>query len=332
LKPLLLAQHGLSLTTKAGTIVLRNRIIDRREAWTPREFPYDSVIVEATGGYVTWEALRWLASNGVSVTLLQFNGKPAFVALPDAPVHALDRIAQLRAHSDPERRLQVARAFVEAKVRASVRAVPECAWAAVAPRITTLDGLVLYEGRVAEAYWRGRGVVRDYPNARDPTNAVLDYAYGLLESRARLTIHRLSLEPSVGFLHQPRETKSAFVYDVMEPWRTEADDVALALVPKLASSDFFRFFGHGLRLRAPAALRLVAAFSARMNAGVEKAMLRETARLARYFATVRFGLDERWGRIQASDGASLGGPVRAALHPPKRPMRGTISVAVRART
>jgi CRISP-associated protein Cas1 len=287
LKPLLLSYHGLSLTTKAGSLVLRNRITETREAWAPSAFPFDSVVVEATGGYVTWDALRWLATNDVSVTLLQFNGKPASVTLPDSPVQARDRLAQLRAHADPERRLEIARAFVAAKVRASVRAVPDCAWAAVAPRRMTLSDLLLYEGRVAEVYWRGRGVVRDYPNARDPANAVLNYAYGLLESRARLVVHRLSLEPSVGFLHQPRETKSSFVYDVMEPWRTEADDVALGLLPSLKRVDFLSSFGHGLRLRPHAAGLLVKAFAERMNTGVEKAMLRATGRLALCFAAAR---------------------------------------------
>lgn len=302
MKPLLVSHHGLSLTTKGGSLVLRNRVTERCEAWTPSAFPFDSVVVEATGGYVTWQALRWLASNGVSVTLLQFNGRPAFVALPDAPVNARDRLAQLRAHLDPQRRLQVARAFVDAKVRASIRAVPECAELTrfVVP-ITTLDDLRLYEGRVAEAYWRGRGIRRDYPNARDPTNAALNYAYGLLESRARLVIHRLSLEASVGFLHEPRETKSSFVYDVMEPWRTEADDVALGLLPALHASDFYSSFGHGVRLRPRAAGLLVDAFAERMNAGVEKAMLRETGRLALYFSTSRFAFewDGRWSGVQA---------------------------------
>jgi CRISPR-associated endonuclease Cas1 len=186
--------------------------------------------------------------------------------------------------------LEIARAIVGAKVAASVRAVPECASVvSTAPR-TSISDLLLYEARVADAYWRGRGVVRDYPNARDPTNALLNYAYGLLESRARLTVHRLALEPSVGFLHESRETKSSFVYDVMEPWRTEADDVVLRLLPSVRRSDFYDSFGHGVRLRPRAASLLVEAFSDRMAEGVEKAMLRETGRLALQFATVRFEL------------------------------------------
>lgn len=291
MKPLLLWEHGHSLSTRGGSLILRNRITRRESVWTPGDFPFDSVVVEATGGYVTWESMRWLASNGVSVTLLQFNGRPAFVTLPDSPVHGLDRLAQLRAHSDPQRRFELARAIVSAKVRASIRSVPVCAKAATGPRPINLQDLRLFEGRVAEAYWRGRGLTRDYPNARDPANAAINYAYGLLESRIRLVVHRLSLEPSVGFLHEPRETKSAFVYDLMEPWRAAVDDMVFEFIPSIRRSDFYASFGHGVRLRPAAAARLVERFSNTMNRGVEQAILRETKRLTLYFGTQLFSFD-----------------------------------------
>jgi CRISP-associated protein Cas1 len=285
MKPLLLWEHGHSLSTSGSALILRNRITEREESWEPTAFPYDSVVVEATGGYATWEALRWLASNGATVSLLAFNGRPVSVVLPDYPIQARDRLAQLRAHLDPEKRLAIARTIVEAKVRASLRVVPECAWAARRPKARSLGDLMLYEGRVADAYWSSLGVVRDYPNARDPTNALLNYAYGLLESRARLVVHRLGLEPSVGFLHHPRETKSSFVYDLMEPWRSVADSVALPLREELRSRDFFRMYRWGYRLRPTAAQTLVTRFADRMNDGVERHMLEETKRLALSFSS-----------------------------------------------
>ncbi len=156
MKALILSEFGHSLTTRMGSLVLRNRITEERTAWTPATFPFDSVVVEAIGGYVTWPALRWLATNGVTVSLLQFNGRPAFVMLPDAPIHARDRLAQVAAHDDPVRRLAIARAIVEAKVAASVRAVPECACVISTAQRTSISDLLLYEARVADAYWRGR--------------------------------------------------------------------------------------------------------------------------------------------------------------------------------
>jgi CRISP-associated protein Cas1 len=258
MRPLLLTDYGTCLKTKERRLVLVNQDSGQRTEWLPSEFGWDSVIAENLGGFVTFPALRWLASNGVSLTMLDFDGRPSAAWLPDYPINARDRLAQMEAFADPARRVDVARFILEAKLG---HPVP--------PIYRTIPDLLMYEAREAEHYWSALGVHRDYPHARDPANACLNYSFGLLESRARVACHRAGLEPSVGFLHEWRQGKSPLVYDLMEPMRDVATKVALSVRKELKARDFGEVFGHGLKLRPEGAHRLVSAFARGFN---ERAM------------------------------------------------------------
>jgi CRISPR/Cas system-associated endonuclease Cas1 len=268
MKPLLLTTYGLTLKTRDRRLVLWNQDSGERKEWLPTEFTHDSIIAENLGGFVTFPALRWLASNGVSLTMLDFNGSVLGAWLPDYPLNAANRLAQMEAFY--YRRLPVARFILENKLG---RPVPE-------PR--SINDLLMYEAREAEQYWTALGIVRDYPHARDAANACLNYAFGLLESRARLAAHRASLEPSLGFLHEWREHKPSLVFDLQEPFRALTAEVALTVKRELTSRDFGEVFGHGLKLRPEGARRLVTAFARRFN---EQEMGRFVSRLILRFQT-----------------------------------------------
>ncbi|MCI4351506.1 MAG: CRISPR-associated endonuclease Cas1 [Thermoplasmata archaeon] len=269
-KPLLLTTYGTCLKTSERKLVLVNQDSGKRLEWSPSTFPYDSIVVENLGGFVTFPALRWLATNGISLTALDYSGGVLASYLPDWPINSRDRLAQLRACTEPAARIEVARFILEAKLN---HPIPSS--------LRTIQDLLLYEAHEADRYWKSLGIVRDYPNARDPTNSTINYAFGLLESRARLAVHRLGLEPSVGFLHESQNYKSALVYDVMEPFRDDAVKVALAVRRKLTSRDFGDVFGHGVRLRPEGAHRLVREFGKSFR---DDEMIRFTSRLALRFS------------------------------------------------
>jgi CRISP-associated protein Cas1 len=271
MRPLLLTDYGLSIKTRDRKLVLWNQDTDKREEWIPRDFPYDSIIIEHLGGFVTFPALRWLSTNGISLTALDFNGSILGSWLPDYPVNARDRLAQYEAFTDERRRVSVARFVLEAKLG---HAVP--------PVYQTVPDLLTYEARRAEAYWSDLGITRDYPNARDPTNAAINYASGLLLSRALLSCHRAGLEPSVGFLHEWRDHKPSLCLDLVEPFRASMVQVALKVRKGLNHRDFGEVFGHGLRLKPQAAHTLVTAFARTFS---DRAMDAFTSRLTLRFAT-----------------------------------------------
>jgi len=273
MKPLLLTTYGTCLKTRDRRLVLLNQDTGVRKSWLPTEFRFDAIIAENLGGFATFPALRWLATNGVSLTILDFDGRPIAAWLPDYPINARNRLAQMEAFMDPAARVSVARFVLEAKLH---HAVP--------PTYRTIPDLMLYEGREAEKEWAALGIARDYPHARDPANACLNYAYGLLESRARVACHRAGLEPSLGFLHEWREGKSSLVYDLMEPARGQATRTALAVRKELTHRDFGEVFGHGLKLRPEGAKHLARAFARDFD---EREMARFTDQLTLHFGASR---------------------------------------------
>jgi CRISP-associated protein Cas1 len=131
----------------------------------------------------------------------------------------------------------------------------------------SIEALRLVEARAALAYftcwqllplnWKGTGR-RPIPpewhyvgvrqslfssnnrHATHPVNAMLNYAYGVLESHVRIATVSEGLDPSIGYLHARRPGRAALVYDLMEPLRPQVDRKVLSLVLShtLAPSDF----------------------------------------------------------------------------------------------
>ncbi|HJU11897.1 MAG TPA: CRISPR-associated endonuclease Cas1 [Candidatus Binataceae bacterium] len=77
------------------------------------------------------------------------------------------------------------------------------------------------------SYARKKGGTR---NATHPINAMLNYAYAILESQVRIQIVTAGLDPTIGVLHSGRRGRSDFVLDLMEPWRPVIDGQMLQFV------------------------------------------------------------------------------------------------------
>ncbi|WBQ14217.1 CRISPR-associated endonuclease Cas1 [Hyphomonadaceae bacterium BL14] len=67
--------------------------------------------------------------------------------------------------------------------------------------------------------------------ATHPVNAMLNYAYGMLEIRTRIAIIADGFDPTIGIVHgDTRADRDTFVFDRMEPGRPEAERRVLALL------------------------------------------------------------------------------------------------------
>jgi CRISPR-associated endonuclease Cas1 len=118
----------------------------------------------------------------------------------------------------------------------------------------TIEALRLLEGRAALAYftcwetvslrWKGTGrkpippewhhaglrqsfVSGTNRHATHPVNAMLNYAYGVLESQVRIAVVAAGLDPAIGYLHACRSGRVALVYDLMEPLRPRVDQLVV---------------------------------------------------------------------------------------------------------
>lgn len=67
-------------------------------------------------------------------------------------------------------------------------------------------------------------------NARHPVNALLNYAYAVLESQVRIAVAEVGLDPAIGYLHVHRPGRDSLIYDLMEPYRPQIDCDVLAFV------------------------------------------------------------------------------------------------------
>ncbi len=65
--------------------------------------------------------------------------------------------------------------------------------------------------------------------ARDPFNAFLNYAYGMLYGKVEKTLIVAGIDPYVGFLHRDDYNQLSMVYDFIEPYRINADTVVFRL-------------------------------------------------------------------------------------------------------
>lgn len=68
--------------------------------------------------------------------------------------------------------------------------------------------------------------------AKDPFNAFLNYAYGILYSDVEKACIIAGLDPFVGFLHTDNYNKKSLVFDIIENFRIYADRVVFKLFSK----------------------------------------------------------------------------------------------------
>ena len=60
---------------------------------------------------------------------------------------------------------------------------------------------------------------RNYPNAKDPVNILLNYGYGVLYNEVTKSLIQSGLDPYIGFFHRDQYNRPAFTYDMVEPYR-----------------------------------------------------------------------------------------------------------------
>jgi CRISPR-associated protein Cas1 len=67
-------------------------------------------------------------------------------------------------------------------------------------------------------------------DASHPVNAILNYAYGVLESQVKIQIVSQGYDPTIGYLHRFEKYRAALVCDLMEPLRPVMDRTVLGFV------------------------------------------------------------------------------------------------------
>jgi CRISP-associated protein Cas1 len=67
-------------------------------------------------------------------------------------------------------------------------------------------------------------------NASHPVNAILNYAYAVLQSHVQIRLVAEGYDPMLGIMHSDREDAAALVLDMMEPERPKVDRAVLGFL------------------------------------------------------------------------------------------------------
>jgi CRISPR-associated endonuclease Cas1 len=246
-------------------------------------------------GFITFEALRWLADQDAAFVMLDRDGSVLCTTGPVRPSDARLRRAQaLAAHTGVD--VTIARELISQKLAGQERVARDklhnsaAAQAiagyrldlAEAEKVETIRTL---ESQGAAAYWaawRDEPVTfpkKDLPRipehwrtfgtrksplsgsprlAVGPANAILNYLYSVLESETRLAAAALGLDPGLGFIHVDAPARDSLACDLMEPVRPKVDAYLLDWLTQqpLRREWFFEQRDGNCRLMGSFAVRL----------------------------------------------------------------------------
>jgi CRISP-associated protein Cas1 len=175
---------------------------------------------------------------------------------------------------------------------------------ALPPWLGSIIGIRTFEGQAAGLYfaaWKGyplswRKSARRYVpphwqtvrergsplsdsarHAVDPANAILNYAYGVLEAQCRQALAAEGFDLGCGFLHADKQYRDSLVYDLMELFRPGVDALVLALLGRTTFAYGDLVMTHEGRCRLHPQLARAVAASCR----VEQERVREGAQQLR---------------------------------------------------
>ena len=285
----------------------------------------DVIVVSTGAATVSVRLLQQASEHGIPLYVVDSRGRAVSALLPAEPSRSVDgSLWQAMAYLDQDRRLAVARGFVEWKIRGRAWLLKRLSrsWGAGlresalllerdARRAANsgLEELLAVEAHAGRIYWEalrshtplgGAGFERREPRAGDPWNTALDYLYSLLRGLAHRALILAGLNPYLGFLHALRPGKPSLTLDYMEAYRWLAEWALL----KLSARGWAPILTEDGRLAPEARTRLLSAWDSMAersypgsNRSVEKTvvgdawLLRESFRTGEPWAPTRPG---RW--------------------------------------
>jgi len=256
----------------------------------------DDLVIFGNVGLTT-PAVKRLLDEGIEVTFLTIYGRYHGRLVGAATPHAALRRTQYRRADDNAWALDLARQFVEGKLRnqrallqrfaRNRTSVPDGVLAAAealawpigrVARATTIGSLLGIEGSGTARYFEGfRALLgpewrfdrRDRRPPPDPVNALLSFGYTLLSHKAVGAVQAAGLDPYQGFLHQVDYRRPSLALDMIEEFRPLlVDSLVLRICAdgRILPTDFsLTNDGPGVLLSDDARRRFVSAFEERMR-------------------------------------------------------------------
>jgi len=269
---------------------------DRRQLRFPRVgHGLKRLVIIGSDGVISLAALRWLSDVGAAVSVLERDGTLLYTTGPVRSSDARLRRAQgMAIHSGIA--LIVARELINKKLAGQERVARYTLLAthtadAISRYRAELDSadspgrIRIIESQAAAAYWAAWKMLPiNFPKkdehrvpehwrtfgtrvspltgsprrAVNPSGAVLNYLYAILESECRLAAAALGLDAGLGVLHVDAPARDSLACDLMEAVRPDIDDFFLRWVTRemLKREWFLEQKDGNARLMASLAIKL----------------------------------------------------------------------------
>jgi CRISPR-associated protein Cas1 len=290
--------YGIRVQVNAGHLLLQDGIADERRII---RFPrvghgLRRLVLIGSDGFITLEALRWLAEQDASFVMLDPTGKVLAVAGPVSPSDSKLRRAQALAVGNGTA-LKISKELISQKLAGQellardMLSDPATADAIARFRIRlpsaeSVERVTLIEAQAAKLYWHSWGhlpilwprndearipehwkrfgsrispLTRSPRLAANPPNAMLNLLYGILEGEARLSAVAMGMDPAIGFLHVDTPNRDSLACDLMEVCRPSGVDAFVLnwlQSEPLRKSDFLEDRNGNCRIASSLAIKL----------------------------------------------------------------------------
>jgi CRISPR-associated endonuclease Cas1 len=259
--------YGIELRVERGQLIVADGIGNRRRysRFSRATGGLRRLVLLGHTGYVSLDALRWLADLDVGLIAIDPEGRILTTSGRSGLDEPAIRRAQAQALGGPtgnaiardllDRKLE-GQALVAARLQVPevVETIETCRVAL--DRAHSPAELLVPEAAAANAYWSAwsdlqvRWATRDASRvpahwrtfgtraspitgnprlAANPPNAILNYVYALLEAEARLACLVVGLDPGLGVLHLDSHARDSLALDLMEAVRPDVDAFVLDL-------------------------------------------------------------------------------------------------------
>ena len=269
--------HGIKIRVDRRHLVVEDGIGRSRRERRFHKATSDlkRLVILGTTGYISLEAVRWLADAGIPVAQVDQEGRLLVASHPMGSDRAALRRAQAWALTN-ETGLEVIRYLLDRKLEGQAHIAEQLSGDRTEideanrqlEEVDTLDELMWLEAQAANHYWhtwadvecrfirKDQSTVPDHwrrfgtrgskfnangpRGAANPPNAILNYLYALLEAEAVFACQTVGLDPGVGILHADQRARDSFALDLMEPVRPLVDQWVMRLLSdhKFKASDF----------------------------------------------------------------------------------------------
>lgn len=252
---------------------------------------------------VTTQAIHGLCERNIPIYYMSTGGWFYGTTLGTSHKNVQLRMAQYRHSADEKDSLDIAKSFIEGKVRncrtmlrRNCSPSPQAALEVLAEIIDNIwaakDAMELLglEGSASRVYF---GHFRDMlsPEAvgfnmesrnrrppRDPVNAMLSFTYALLAKDCTNTLLSIGFDPYLGFLHRPKYGKPALALDLMEEFRPIiCDSTVISCINnrEVCRDDFIKT-GNAVSFTSSGKRTLVRAYERRMDTLIRHPLFKYT--------------------------------------------------------